>query len=114
MNSTFTRALIGFRRPVISVGRARDYRARSRGFEPRPDDLRISIYSDFLWAVLINTKIFLRGSKLQYAKKTELSKCSWYSKREVGVTMHFSEIIKHQFGIERHTFLCTLKLFTNI
>ena len=28
--------------------------------------------------------------------------------------MHFSEIIKLQFGIERHTLLCILKLFTNI
>ena len=28
--------------------------------------------------------------------------------------MHFSEIIKLQFEKERHTFLCFLKLFTNI
>ena len=28
--------------------------------------------------------------------------------------MHFSEIIKVQFGKERHTLLCILKLFTNI
>ena len=28
--------------------------------------------------------------------------------------MHFSEIIKLQFGIGRHTLLCILKLFTNI
>ena len=27
--------------------------------------------------------------------------------------MHFSEIIKLQFGKERHTLLCILKLFTN-
>ena len=32
-----------------------------------------------------------------YAEKAELTKCSWYSKRELGVTMHFSEIIKLQF-----------------
>ena len=32
----------------------------------------------------------------------------------VGVTTHFSEIIKLQFGKERHTLLCILKLFTNI
>ena len=32
-----------------------------------------------------------------------------------GVTTHFSEIIKlRQFGKERHTLLCILKLFTNI
>ena len=28
--------------------------------------------------------------------------------------MHFSEIIKLQFGKERHTLLCILGLFTNI
>ena len=28
--------------------------------------------------------------------------------------MHFSDIIKLQFEKERHTLLCTLKLFTNI
>ena len=28
--------------------------------------------------------------------------------------MHFSEIIKLQFEKERHTWLCILKLFTNI
>ena len=49
-----------------------------------------------------------------YAEKAELSKWSWYSKRKLGVTMHFSEIIKLQFGKERHTLLCISKLFTNI
>ena len=49
-----------------------------------------------------------------YAQKAELSKCSWYPKRKFGVTSHFSEIIKLQFGKERHTLLCILKLFTNI
>ena len=39
---------------------------------------------------------------------------SGYPKRELGVTMHFSEIIKLQFGKEQHTLLCILKLFTNI
>ena len=33
-----------------------------------------------------------------YAEKAELSKCSWYPNRKLGVTMHFSEIIKLQFG----------------
>ena len=33
-----------------------------------------------------------------YAEKAELSKCSWYPKRKLGVTMHFSEIIKLQFA----------------
>ena len=36
--------------------------------------LRSSRYSDFLWVVLINTGILLRG--LNYAQKAELSKCS--------------------------------------
>ena len=34
---------------------------------------------------------------LNYAEKAELSKCSWYPKRKLGVTMRFSEIIKLQF-----------------
>ena len=49
-----------------------------------------------------------------YAEKAELSKCSWYPERKLGVTMHFSEKIKLQFGKERYTLLCILKLFTNI
>ena len=35
-------------------------------------------------------------------------------KKQFGVTMHYSEIIKLQFGKGRHTLLCILKLFTNI
>ena len=49
-----------------------------------------------------------------YAEKVELSKCSWYPKRKLGVSVHFSEIMKLQFGKEHLTLLCTLKLFTNI
>ena len=49
-----------------------------------------------------------------YAEKAELSKCSWYPKRKLGVATHFSEIIKLEFGKERHTLLCILKIFTNI
>ena len=40
-----------------------------------------------------------------YVEKAELSKCSWYPKRKLGLTMHFSEIIKLQFGKEPHTLL---------
>ena len=50
----------------------------------------------------------------KYVEKAELSKCSWYPKRKLGVTTHFSEIIELQFGKERHTLLCILKLFANI
>ena len=46
--------------------------------------------------------------------EAELSKCSWYPKRKLRVTMHFSEIFRLQFGKEYHTLLCILKLFTNI
>ena len=74
--------------------------------------LCISRYSDFLSAVLISTGIFLTIQN--YAEKTELSKCSWYPKRKLGVTIHFSEIIKLQFGKECHTLLCILNVFTNI
>ena len=49
-----------------------------------------------------------------YAEKAEHSKCSWYPKRKLGVITHLSEIIKLQFGKERHTLLYILMLFTNI
>ena len=50
-----------------------------------------------------------------YVETVELGKCSWYPKRKLGVTMHFSEIIiKLQFGKGFHKLLCILKLFTNI
>ena len=36
------------------------------------------------------------------------------SKKKIGGNHAFSEIIKLQFGKERHTLLCILKLFTDI
>ena len=47
-------------------------------------------------------------------KKYILVQDYWYPKRKMGANMHFSEIIKLQFEKERHTWLCMLKLFTNI
>ena len=44
-------------------------------------------------------------------EKSELSKCFWYPKRKLGVTMQFLEIIKLQFGKKTHTFLCYLLFF---
>ena len=70
--------------------------------------MRISRYSDFPSAELINTGIFCVVQN--YAEKAELSKCSWYPKRKLGVIMDFSEKIKLQFGKEHHTLLCILKL----
>ena len=62
----------------------------------------------FLWVVPTNnTGIFLRGSKLPYAE----SKWSWYPKRKLGLTMHFSEIRKFQCGEKHHTLLRILLLF---
>ena len=66
----------------------------------------------FLWWCVLIQGYFCAVQN--YAEKAELSKCSWYPKRKLGVTMNFSEIIKLQFGKERHTLLCILKLFTNI
>ena len=68
--------------------------------------------SGFLWVVPTNTGIFLRA--LIYAEKAKLSKWFWYPKRKVGVTMHFSEIIKLQFGKKRHTLLCIALVFSII
>ena len=43
---------------------------------------------------------------LNYAEKAELSKCSWYPKRKLRITVHFSEIIKLQYGKNaRHYFV---------
>ena len=49
-----------------------------------------------------------------YKEKAELSKCSWYPKRKWRVTVHFSEIIRLQFGWEHHTFLSNFKSFLQI
>ena len=49
------------------------------------------------------------------AEKEELSKCSLYPKRKLGVNTHFSETIKLQFGKKKiYTLLCILKRFANI
>ena len=48
-----------------------------------------------------------------YTEKSELSKCSWYPKRNLGVTMHFSEI-SFNFRKKCHTLLCILAVFRNI
>ena len=54
-----------------------------------------------------NTGIFSRGLKLCGQSRT--SKCSWYQKRKFGVTIHFSEMTKLQFGKNQcHTLLCIL------
>ena len=45
-----------------------------------------------------------------YADKAELRKCSWYPKIKFGVTTHFSEKIKLEFGKEHHTLLCILRI----
>ena len=50
-------------------------------------DTRIS----YGWCLLIQGYFWAVQS---YAEKAELSKCSWYPKRKLGVTTHFSEIIK--------------------
>ena len=70
-------------------------------------DTRIS----YRWCLLIQGYFC---AVWNYPEKVDLSKHSWYSKRKLGVTMHFSEIIKLQFAKERLTLLCILKLFTNI
>ena len=62
---------------------------------------------------LINTGSYFCVAQ-NYEEKAELSECSWYPKRKLAVTMHFSEIIKLLFGKERHTLLCILKLFTKL
>ena len=54
-----------------------------------------------LWASLrtvpTNTEVFLCGLIYDYAGKAGLSKGYWNPKRKLGVTTHFSEIIKQQY-----------------
>ena len=52
--------------------------------------------SGFINAVPAKTEIFLRGLLLR--GKANLGKSYWDTKRKVGVTMHYSEITKLQFG----------------
>ena len=47
----------------------------------------------------------------KYAGKVDLGKGCWNPKRNLGVTVHFSEIIKVQYGIKFHTLSCILALF---
>ena len=58
-------------------------------------------------------KIMLRKQNLESALgiQKDLSKGYWNPKRKLGVTIHFSEIIKLQFGKKCHTLLCILALF---
>ena len=55
------------------------------------------------------TELFLRALHLR--GKTDLSKGYWYRKRKLGLTIHFSEIMKLQFGKKCHTLFCILGLF---
>ena len=47
-------------------------------------------------------------------RKQNLASAFGIQKKKLGVTTHFSEIIKLLFGKERLIFSCILKLFTNI
>ena len=53
-------------------------------------------YSGFLWVMSTNTGIFLRSLKLSGESRTQ--QVLLVSKMKIGGTMHFSEIIKLQFG----------------
>ena len=59
--------------------------------------------------MLSNARIFLRSLKLCRENRTK--QVLLVSKKKIGATMHFSEIIKLQFGKEHHTFHRTLNLF---
>ena len=47
------------------------------------------------WSLLIQGYFCM---VLNYAEKAELRMSSWYPRRKFGITMHFSEITKLQFG----------------
>ena len=74
--------------------------------------LRIARYSGFLWVVPTNTGIFLRGLKLYGESRTY--QMLLVSQKKIGVTMHFSEMIKLQFRKKSHTLLYILAFFGDI
>ena len=57
-----------------------------------------------------NTGIVLCGLKTM-RRKQNLASAAGIQKENWRVTMHFSEIIKLQFGKKCHTLLCILALF---
>ena len=69
--------------------------------------LRISRCAGFYWMVPTNRGIFLHGLKL--CRGSRNYQVLLVSKKEkFGVTMHFSETIKLQFGKKCHALLCIL------
>ena len=78
--------------------------------------LRIARYSGFLWVVPTNTGIFARGLKLYRESRTYqmLLVPQKKKKKKLGVTMHFSEIIKLQFRKKSHTLLYIFAFFRDI
>ena len=65
--------------------------------------------SDFLGRCLLKQRSCCTVYK--YTGKASLGKGYWDTKRKLGVTTHFSKIVKFQFGEKCHTFLCILALF---
>ena len=65
-------------------------------FNASQDGKRIPDFFRSLGAVPTNSKVFLSG--LGYAGKEDLSKGYTNQKRKLGLTAHFSEIIKLRFG----------------
>ena len=83
---------------------------RNRGLLLLP---RISSYSgqSYGWYLLIQGYFC---AVLNYAEKAELSKCFWYSKRKLGVTMHFFFYRKQSFNLKEASYIALrFTVFTN-
>ena len=63
----------------------------------------------FLTVVPAKTKVLF--AVYNYAGKGDLGKSYWNPKRKLGVTTHFSEIVKLQCGKKLHALFCILELF---
>ena len=59
--------------------------------------------------VATNAGIFARFKTIR--GKQNLTSTFGIQNRKLGITMHFSEIVKLQFGKKGHTLLCILLLF---
>ena len=93
---------------MAAIGLNQNIKRTVHPFATAPYVLRISGRSEKLG--------FLNGGHFwavyNYAGKAEFCKGYWDLKRKLGVTTHFSEIIKLQFGKKKcHTLRCILGLF---
>ena len=117
----------GFSRALLSLSQEKSSRSGVEIVERRCLLLLLRIHFAHLQILGLamgvasrNAGIFLRGLKLCGENNRTQQGLLVHvpppppPQKKIGVTMHFSEIIKLQFEKERQTLFCILELFTNI